>query len=61
MWTPLLLVCYVDRADCAIPVAPAYPTQEQCWTALEHAFDAFVLPQGMVIMGYDCYNWGIGL
>jgi hypothetical protein len=19
----------------------------------------FVLPQGMMIMGYDCYNWGL--
>lgn len=60
MWTPLLLICYVDRVDCAIPNAPAYMTEQECMVALEHAIDAFILPDGMMIMGYDCYNWGQG-
>jgi hypothetical protein len=59
MWTPLILICYVDRADCATPVAPAYPTQDQCLMAVDQVLRTFVLPQGMMIMGYDCYNWGL--
>jgi hypothetical protein len=35
MWTPLLLICYVDSIDCAIPNAPAYMTEEQCLLALD--------------------------
>lgn len=61
MWTPLLLICYVDSIDCAIPVAPVYRTEEECLLALEYAIDSFVLPQNMRIMAYDCYNWGVGL
>jgi len=60
MWTPLLLICYIDRVDCAIPAAPGYVTEEQCRLALEFAIDSFVLPEGSMIMGYDCYNWGRG-
>ena len=60
MWTPLLLICYVDRLDCAIPNAPAYMTELECREALEYAIDAYILPEGMRIMGYDCYNWGQG-
>ena len=58
MWTPLLLICYVDRFDCAIPNAPAYLTEQECMAALEYAIDVYVLPEGMMIMSYDCYNWG---
>ena len=58
MWTPLLLICYIDRPDCAIPNAPAYLTEQECRVALEYAIDAYRLPQGMAIMAYDCYNWG---
>jgi hypothetical protein len=59
MWTPLLLICYVDSTDCAIPNAPAYMTEEQCLLALDEVLGTFILPQGMMIMGYDCYNWGL--
>lgn len=58
MWTPLILICYVDRFDCAVPVAPAYPTEEQCLVALDYAVETFTLPEGMAIMAYRCYNWG---
>ena len=60
MWTPLLLICYIDRLDCAIPAAPGYPTEEQCLRSLEYAIDSFVLPEGSMIMAYDCYSWGQG-
>jgi hypothetical protein len=59
MWTPLLLICYVDSTDCAIPNAPAYMTEEQCLLALDDVLKTFILPKGMMIMGYDCYNWGL--
>ena len=59
MWTPLLLICYVDSTDCAIPNAPAYMTEEQCLLALDEVLGTFILPKGMMIMGYDCYNWGL--
>ena len=59
MWTPLLLICYIDRLDCAIPAAPGYPTEEQCLLALDEVLGTFILPKGMTIMGYDCYNWGL--
>ena len=59
MWTPLLLICYVDSIDCAIPNAPAYMTEEQCLLALDYVLKTFILPKGMMIMGYDCYNWGL--
>ena len=58
MWTPLLLICYVDRLDCAIPNAPAYRTEQECQEALDHAMNVYELPEGMRIMGHDCYNWG---
>jgi hypothetical protein len=60
MWTPLLLICYIDRPDCAIPAAPSYASEVACMAALEFAVDAYVLPEGMAIMGYACYNWGSG-
>jgi hypothetical protein len=59
MWTPLLLICYVDSIDCAIPNAPAYMTEEQCLLALDEVLGTFILPTGMMIMGHDCYNWGL--
>jgi len=34
-------------------------TEEQCLLALDEVLRTFVLPQGMMIMGYDCYNWGL--
>ena len=60
MWTPLLLICYIDSDDCAIPNAPAYFSEESCLVALEYAIDAYRLPEGMAIMAYDCFNWGRG-
>jgi hypothetical protein len=59
MWTPLLLICYVDSTDCAIPNAPAYSSEQECLDALDHAMNVYNLPEGMAIMGYDCYNWGL--
>ena len=59
MWTPLLFICYVDSTDCAIPNAPAYFSEESCWAALDHVAETYKLPEGMMIMGYDCYNWGL--
>jgi hypothetical protein len=59
MWTPLLLICYVDSTDCAIPNAPAYFSEEQCLLALDDVLKTFILSKGMMIMGYDCYNWGL--
>ena len=59
MWTPLLLICYVDSIDCAIPNAPVYMTEEQCLLALDEVLKTIVLLKGMMIMGYDCYNWGL--
>jgi hypothetical protein len=56
----LLLICYVDSNDCAIPAGPAYFSEESCWFALEFAIDAYQLPEGMAIMAYDCFNWGQG-
>lgn len=58
MWTPLLLICFIDRPDCAIPNAPAYPTKEQCREALEDAAQRFRLPPNMMIVAGDCYGWG---
>jgi len=58
MWTPLLLICYVDRPDCAIPNAPAYLSEQECRVALNYAIDVYQLPEGMAIMAYDCYYWG---
>jgi hypothetical protein len=58
MWTPLLLICYIDRPDCAIPNAPAYLTEQECRVALEYAIDNFLLPDRMTIVAQDCYNWG---
>ena len=60
MWTPLLLVCYIDSADCAIPAAPAYTSEQECWDALEHVVNVYELPEGMVIVSYACYSWGVG-
>jgi hypothetical protein len=60
MWTPLLLICYIDSNDCAIPTGPAYFSEESCWFALEFAIDTYQLPEGMAIMAYDCFNWGQG-
>jgi len=61
MWTPLLLLCYVDRLDCAIPNAPTYPTEQACRESLQYVIDTYRLPEGMVIAGATCYNWGAGL
>ena len=58
MWTPLLLICYVDRPDCAIPAAPVYWSEQECVVALEYALDNFQLREGMAVMSYTCYNWG---
>jgi hypothetical protein len=58
MWTPLLLICYIDRFDCAIPNAPAYLFEQECRVALNYVIDAYRLPEGMAIMAYDCYRWG---
>jgi len=60
MWTPLLLICYVDSTDCAIPSAPSYFSEESCWSALEFTVGTLELPDGVAIMAYDCYNWGRG-
>jgi hypothetical protein len=60
MWTPLLLICYIDRPDCAIPNAPAYTSEASCQAALRFAIDNYQRPEGMIIMAYDCYNWGVG-
>ena len=56
MWTPLLLICYVDSTDCAIPNAPAYFSEQECLDALDHAMNVYNLPEGMTIVTYDCYN-----
>jgi hypothetical protein len=50
----LLLICYVDSIDCAIPNAPAYFS-----AALDHVLKTYILPKGMMIMSYACYNWGL--
>jgi hypothetical protein len=26
---------------------------------LDEVLKTFILPTGMMIMGYDCYNWGL--
>ena len=59
MWTPLLLICYVDSTDCAIHNAPAYFSEQECLDALYHAMNVYKLPEGMTIVTYDCYNWGL--
>lgn len=62
LWTPLILFCYVEGPiDCAIPVAPAYLSESDCLDALHSAIETFALPEGMVIVGSMCYNWGAGL
>jgi hypothetical protein len=58
MWTPLLLICYVDSTDCAIPNAPAYFSEQECLDALDYVLGVYQLPEGMAIMSYACYNWG---
>jgi hypothetical protein len=45
MWTPLLLICYVDSIDCAIPNAPAYMTEEQCLLAWTKYLEPSSYPQ----------------
>ena len=60
MWTPLLLICYIDRPDCAMPAAPAYFTEAECRLALDYAVEAFALPANMTIVAHDCFNWGSG-
>jgi hypothetical protein len=61
MWTPLLLICYVDSIDCAIPNAPAYMTEEQCLLALDEVLGTLAsYPEGMIDRRlHDCYNWGL--
>lgn len=60
MWTPLLLICYIDSADCAIPTAPAYTSEASCQAALRFALDNYRLPENMLIASHRCYNWGVG-
>jgi hypothetical protein len=26
---------------------------------LDQVLKTYILPEGMMIMGYDCYNWGL--
>jgi hypothetical protein len=41
LWTPLLLVCQVDALDCAIPNAPAYPTEQECLEAIQVVIESW--------------------
>jgi hypothetical protein len=59
MWTPLLLLCYVDSTDCAIPVAPVYWSEQECVAALEYALDNSQLLEGVMVLSYTCHNWGV--
>jgi hypothetical protein len=58
MWTPLLLICYIGSTDCAIPNAPAYLSEQECRVALNYVIDTYRLPEGMIVVAYDCYRWG---
>jgi hypothetical protein len=58
LWTPLLLICKVDALDCAIPNAPAYPTAQACLEAIQVVIERWQLPEGMIVVGSTCYNWG---
>lgn len=60
MWTPLLLICYIDRPDCAIPTAPAYRSEAECRESLAYVLEVYRPMEGTAIMAYDCYNWGVG-
>lgn len=60
LWTPLILICYVGTTDCAVPLAPVYYSEQSCFEAISFALDELVLLEGMVVVGYDCYNWGAG-
>ena len=60
MWTPLILICYIDRPDCAMPAAPAYLSEEECRASIAYVLEVYQPPQGSRIMAYDCYNWGSG-
>lgn len=62
LWTPLILICVLEGpVDCAIPVAPAYLSEQDCYDAMQEAIDNFVVPEGMAIIDTTCYNWGAGL
>jgi hypothetical protein len=58
LWTPLLLICKVDALDCAIPSAPAYPTEQACIEAIQGVIERWQLPENMIVVGSTCYNWG---
>jgi hypothetical protein len=58
LWTPLLLICQVDALDCAIPNASAYPTEQECLEAIQIVIESWQLPEGMIIVGSTCCNWG---
>ena len=60
MWTPLLLICYAETLDCAVPVTPAYVTQTECEAALGYVLSVIALPEGMIVVDSVCYNWGRG-
>ena len=60
MWTPLILLCYIDRLDCAIPAAPAYLTEQECQDSMAYVLEAYAPPEGAMVMGYVCYSWGQG-
>jgi hypothetical protein len=61
LWTPLLLICQVDALDCAIPNAPAYRTEQECLEAIHMVINNWQPPEGVIIVGSTCYNWGAGL
>lgn len=60
LWSPLILLCYVDSLDCAVPLAPVYFSEQSCLQAVDFVLDQLDLPEGMTVVGTTCYNWGAG-
>jgi len=59
MWTPLILVCMTaSPTDCAIPLAPAVPTEEACVAAIYNALRVITIPDTMYVEGVQCVPWG---
>ena len=60
MWTPLILVCALaDPTQCAIPVAPAARTKNQCQSLIARVLDDLALPDTMFVAQVTCYEWPV--
>jgi hypothetical protein len=60
MWTPLILICYLGTAECAVPAAPTYATEAECQQAIQGVLLRMTLAPNLRVRSYTCHNWGSG-